>query len=539
MVNKSSYVIAFFAMIFLAVSLASASSDLIFNQTSFGSSSYNVQQGSSVTFNVLISNENDTYPVTSINLNGASSTIADLGNNSNQTVSFKIDVASNENLGNKIYTINATGSLNGSQVNSNIITVTLNITQSDQNKIFSQICGTKYAPESISFGEVEDNEDGNEDEWDWMPTNKISITVNDIYNKVDDDEKFDVSLLFYQGITRISGSKIASDDDDLEIEDLKIDGEEEENADFDFIVSSDAKNGDYDMYVKVDGKYGCYVEKLNKQVSIDTEDGDYSIVSDVRGPTSSNCGENVDLAVTVSNIGDDDADKVKVILYNRDLGINMFKEIDNLDKGDEAVAYFSFVAPQNAVERSYRFNLYTEFDYDDDDEEYEEYSDDEYDYTYTLSLSGNCIDPTKPTLSAKLNSSAVVGEDLVVAVTFKNNGNVSTSAIIAPEDFESWAELLSEPETITVGRSESKTVYITFKPIKAGQQTFNINAIYNGKSVDQPVTVSIEANPSVISSLKEKFGVTGAYLVLGIAILVFLIILVLIVKFIFWLFRKH
>lgn len=532
MVNQSRFVLAFFVIALLAVSLASANLEIL-NTSNIHQT---ITQGQAAEFKFKVNNTNpsDSLYVSFSNVTTGdikvSIPIAQVINNLSGELSVKVDTSYWTTVGSG-YAIKLIAS-NGSSL-SDDITFYLTVIESVEH----MICGAKYAPENISLGEIEDNEDGNENEWEWMPSDKISITVNNIDNKVDDDDKFDISLLFYNGNTKVSGSKIASDDDNLKIDNLKIDGLDDDDATFEFSVASDADEEDYDMYAKVEGKYGCYVEKLNDKISIDTEDGDYSIVSNVNGPVSSNCGETIDLAVTVSNIGDDDADQVKVILYNKELGINTFKEIENLDKGDEAMAYFSFTAPQNAVERSYKFSLYTEFDYDEDDNEYGEYSDDEYDYTYTLSLSGNCVDPTKPLITAKLDSTAVVGEDLVVAVTFKNNGNTSVSAIVAPEDYESWAELLSEPETITVGRAESKTVYITFKPTEAGQNTFNINAIYNGKSIDQPVTLTVSENTSLLNKMYSQFGKTGTYLLLGIAVLIILILLVLLIKVIFS--RKH
>ncbi len=535
MVKQSSFMLAFFVIALLAISFASANLEII-NTSSIQQT---VTQGQTAEFKFKV---NNTDPSESLFVSFSNITTGDvkvsipisqLISNLSGELSVKVDTTYWTTEGNG-YQIKLTAS-NESSI-SDDITFYLTVTES----IEKTICGLKYAPNNISFDDIEDNEAGNDNEWEWMPSNKISLTINNIENKVDDDEKFDISLLFYKGTTKISGSKIASNDDNLKIDNLKIKGEDDENANFEFNVASDAKEEDYDMYVKVEGKYGCYVEKLGEQVSISTEDGDYSIVSDVIGPVSTSCGENVDLTVTVLNIGDDDAERVKVILYNKELGVNMFKEIDNLDKGDEAITSFSFTVPQNAVEKNYKFSLYTQFDYDDRKDNYGEYSDNEYDYIYVLSLSGNCIDPTKPLITAKLDSSAMVGEDLVISVTFKNNGNTSVSAIIAPEDFESWAGLVSvEPATITVGRAESKTVYITFKPTKEGTQTFNLNAIYNGKSMDQPVTLSIEANPSLMNSLKEQLGSTGAYLALGIAILIALIVLVIIIKLVIWLVRKH
>ncbi len=532
MVKQMRFMIALFAMILFAVSLASANLIIIPSTTNAS-----VVQGDSVSFTFKVNNTND-VPVlvsfensTAPGIASALPTSFTLANNTTSdflTITFSTDAISTS-VGLREITLTAKG--NDTNTSNNVV-YKINVTKS----IISEICGNKYTSQNISIGEIEDNEDGNENEWEWMPSNKISITINNIRNEVDDDEKFDVSLLFYKDGVKVSGSKIASDDDDLEINDLKINGEDDEDATFEFAVAGDADENNYDMYVKVDGKYGCYVEKANS-VSIETEDGDYSIVSSVSGPVSSNCGETVDLAVTVSNIGDADADRVRVTLYNKDLGIKLYSEIDNLDQGDQADVSFSFIVPQSAVEKAHKLLLYTEFDYDDDDDSYDETSDDKYDYTYTLGLSGNCNDPTKPTITAKLNSSAVIGEDLVIAVTFKNNENLSISTIISPEDYDSWAEFVGvDPSTITVGKAESKTVYVTLKPTQAGQQTFNINAVYNGKSIDQPITVNITAKTGffsgILPGMYNQFGKVGSYLLIGIIILVVLILIILLVRLI-------
>jgi len=396
-----------------------------------------------------------------------------------------------------------------------------------------EICGSSYAPGNITFDDADDDLD-----FEWRPLDNVELTINSIENNVDKDIKFDVSVLFYKNGVKVSDSKVALDEDNLLLENLKIDGLDDDDATLNFKVNGEIDEGSYVAYAKIKGSTGCYAKQIGTVV-VEKESNNV-IVADVNGPVSSACGETVDLSVDISNIGSSDEDMVKVLISNRDLGVNLFKEVQNVDEGDTATVTFSFSVPQNAVERNYKLLLSTEFEYDDDDEEYDSESDSDDDYTYTLGLSGNCVDPTKPAVIAKLNSTAVVGEELVVAVTFKNNGNTSVSAILSPEDFESWAELVSvEPATITVGRAESKTVYMTFKPTKEGAQTFNLNAIYNGKSMDQPVTLAIEANTGLMSYLKEQLGNTGAYLALGIAILIALILLVLVIKLVIWLVRKH
>lgn len=529
MVKQSTFMLALFAIAFLAVSFASA-----FTVTSLNvadNTIYTLNQNTttgtmtvqcvgteenktldlSVTSNVL--GVKITYPTTYFNCS------------TNETKAISLTISNLINLSSQTVNVSA-GSLSDS----------FNSIYAHSEDPYN-ICSGDYSNTNITFEDVDDEEKGNEDAWAWRPLDEIELTVNNIENKVDKDVKFDISLLFYKDDVKVSDSKIADDEDSLTIDNLKINGEDSEDASFTFKVSGDVKEGNYDAYVKVKGSTGCYVRKISEQITVE-QDSNNVIVNDVEGPVSSGCGESVDLSVDVSNIGSEDEDQVKVLLYNRDLGLSLYKEIENLDSGDSATVLFSFVVPQNAQEKLHRLVFSTEFEYDDDDEEYDSESDSEDDYTYSLNLLGNCVDPTKPTVTAKLNSTAVVGEDLVVEVTLKNNGNTSISAIIAPEEYDSWAEFVKvDPATVSVGRLESKKVYITFTPTEAGQQTFNLNVIYNGKSIDQPVTLTVDKNTSFIDTMYEQLGKTGTYLVIAITLLVVLILLVLVVRLI--LSRNH
>jgi len=529
MVKQSRFMLVFFAIALLAISFASA--DIALSNPSALTAS--VEQGDSVSFTFNVENTNDIPVLVSFansTTSGITSTlptaliVANNTTSNSLTVTFYTNLASTS-VGERTIALTA----NGNDSHSSTLSFNINVTKSP----ITEICGTAYTSENITFDDVDDDLD-----FEWRPFDDVELTINSINNNVDKDIKFDISILFYQNGKRTSDSKIAEDTNDLVSDNFKIKGEDNDDVKLNFQVAGDAKEGSYDAYVKVKGSTGCYAKKV-ATVNIN-KDSNSVIVKDVTGPVSSSCGETIDISVDVANIGSSDEDQVKVLLYNRELGVNLYKEILNLNEGDTAATTFSFTVPQNALERNYKFTVSTEFEYDDKNDKYDSESDSEDDFVYALGLSGNCIDPSKPTISAQLDSSAVVGDNLVIAVTFKNNGNISTSAIIAPEDYESWAELVSvEPATITAGRAESKTVYITLKPTEAGQKIFNLNVIYNGKSTDQQVTVSVEANSNWTSSMKEQFGDFGAYLIIGIAVLVALIILVLIIKVLVSLVRKH
>lgn len=527
MVQQSRFMLALFAIALLAISFASA--DLVLTNTS--ATTANVEQGNSVSFNFKINNTNALETITNLVLVNSRDSIpfsftkTDAVNNTTKDTSFSINTNLSTTPG--VYNLEIKVS-NGTNF-SNVLNYQVTVTKSP----IIEICGSSYAPENITFQDVDDDLD-----FEWMPLDDVELTINTIENKVDKDVKFDVSVLFYKNGIKVSDSKVAMDENNLISENFKIDGLDEDDVTLKFRVNGEIDEASYDAYVKIKGTTGCYAKKIATIVV--EKDSNNVVVNDVIGPVSSSCGETVDLSVDVANIGSSDEDQVKVFLYNKELGVNLYKEILNVNEGDISTTTFSFPVPQNAVEKSYKFALSTEFEYDSDNEEYDSESSSSDDYIYTIGLSGNCIDATKPTVTAKLNSTAVVGEEFIVAVTFKNNGNTSLSAILAPEEYESWAELVSvNPSTITVGRAESKTVYMTFKPSQEGTQTFNLNAIYNGKSLDQPVTLSIDANSSLMSYLKEQLGSTGAYLAIGIAVLIALILLVAVIKLVIWLVRKH
>jgi len=535
MVKQMKFMIAFFAMILFAVSLASAAvtsstisyPTLVNNSQGYFNISFTLNNTDTVEQNVSFSGS----------VIGLSSGFADLSNVTvaNESTLFVVKRVNFDSA--------STGSIAGSiSINGVAQLFSVNVQQTPASTTSGNVNVTRMCTYGIngtnllSLSDIEDKS-GLDDDWNWKALDDITVRVTFNNNGDKDNEDYKVQLYFFDETGKDVSNKFVDDTDSLKQEINNLDSGDDIDMDFEFKLSTDVDSGDYRMFVKAyrtsQEKAQCIVLEGDTKIAVDQED-DYVLVSSVTTSTTPvSCGDNIEITATISNTGSNDQDRVKVILYNKDLGLNLFREIDNMDSGDETDVSFSFTISPNAVEKLYRLYLSTEFEYDDDDNSYDSQSDSEDDYVYSLNVVGNCNDPTKPTITAKLNSTALVGKDLVIEVDVKNNANQSMSAIVMPEEFESWAELVGvEPTTLSISKQATGKAYITLTPTQSGQQTFNINVIYNGKSIDQPITVKISEKTGLFSGLFNQFGKVGAYLILGIAILVVLIIIVFVIRLI-------
>ena len=136
---------------------------------------------------------------------------------------------------------------------------------------------------------------------------------------------------------------------------------------------------------------------------------------------------------------------------------------------------------------------------------------------------------TAPTITANLESTTEVEKDLIVKATITNNGQSTNDFIITATGFESWANLVSvNPQSATITSGKSQEVTITLSPKTAGTQSFKINAVVDGETFNQPVSVRISEKAGMFSEL--GISNTMLYLIAGIVALLILIFIVLIVK---------
>ena len=139
----------------------------------------------------------------------------------------------------------------------------------------------------------------------------------------------------------------------------------------------------------------------------------------------------------------------------------------------------------------------------------------------------SCQSPV-PTITASLDSATIMGENLVVKATIKNNGNLN-DFIITTTGFDSWADLVSvNPTELEIASGNTQDIILTLSPKLSGPQTFVIQIAVDGETYNQPVSVNIKEEPSIFSSLGVSN--TTAYLIMAISALLVTIFLVLIAR---------
>ena len=425
-------------------------------------------------------------------------------------------------------------------------TLTLKATDGTLN---SNILTLEVPVSFCRFGEVggEDLEvswikdkSGLDKDWEWRPLDDLEIDVK-VRNNAEEDLDITVKLMLVDE----NGKEVADfveDEEDLE-QDESVDEGKSVTLTFNFQISAEVQEGtSYNLIAKVfeegDEDVRCSSliaeEEDNKEnIKIDKKKHEV-LVKEVKSQETATCDSFIELEAKVYNIGEEDQDKVKVTLYNQELGINMEKELNDLSEGDWESVNFGFSIPKDAEEKLYRFTFSTEYDYDDKDDEYDKQSPDEDDFKHTLTVLGSCAGTTttEPTITANLLSDAEVGKELKIQVSVKNNGDDDETFVISANNFETWAELVNiESQVMSIGAGETKQATIVFTPTQSGTQTFNVKAGYSGKTSEQLVQVSVTGKSGgFLTGAFAGLGDSGLYVISAVFLILIIIIIILIVK---------
>lgn len=309
-------------------------------------------------------------------------------------------------------------------------------------------------------------------------------------------------------------------------------------------IPADLEAGRYKVYIKAysdnDEDTQCTAEAATKYLSeglyqkidVTRENDPAVILKDKVLIVSASCGDkNVELPLSIYNLGSDKEQKVLVTLRNSVLGINEKIVIDDLRAGKRKEIVFFLDIPKELSKNAYGLDIRTFYDYDDKEDElletsYSENSQDDLDKDYSARLEIlSCTSPA-PSVTANLNSIAEMGTNLIVKATITNNGE-DNDFIISASEFESWANLISiTPQSTSIKAGEYSEVLITLSPTTSGSQAFKIDTIVDGEKYSQSVSVQISEKPSVFSDINNA----TLYIIAGIVAVLILIFLVLIIR---------
>ncbi|MFA4960611.1 MAG: putative S-layer protein [Candidatus Pacearchaeota archaeon] len=560
-----------FAGLVLLLGLASAASENGFSITVVGagestSNRISGNSGNTVFFNVQFNNSNSSYQSQTLNLSLSGTNIVQMnktvsGNESFQ-VSFVIpstqatqsrtlsaevyssDILLGTPTDSVYYTVNnANTSLPGC-TDSSAINYNSSATVDDGSCIYNE--DNDFTCE---FGETGDLEivafditnlgNGDEEEWNLLDSIEIEIEIeNNNRNENVDDVIVELRILD-------EGNNDVTSDFDLDEEEIDIGRIKEKDSKFALFkileLPADLEESNYKIYVKAysenDEETQCvdsssdFNEDNFHEIEIIREDDPAVFAESDLLKILGTCGEqNIIANFDIYNLGSDDEDSVLVVLENSELGISESQVISDLKTGKKKEITFTFNLPDQLSKNVYDLLVRTYYDYNDGDEReitsYDETSED-IDRDFNLRLEVLSCQSPEPTINAKLNSEAKVGDDLIISVTIKNNADEEKNFVISTSEFESWAELKEiDPSLLTIGAGESAEVLISLLPNSEGVKSFKIKAVSDGQTSEQPVSVIISKGSGLFSGIDNL----SLYLLIGIGVLIVLILIVLIIK---------
>jgi len=391
---------------------------------------------------------------------------------------------------------------------------------------------------------------GRGDDEEWEPLDRIEIEV-EIENTNRDDDVRDVVA----EIKIMDGNNDVTNDFDIKDETIDIGRINDDDSEVvTFVIEelpADLEEGRYRIFIKAYKDGDEDLECTSESTDFDNSDNsnlyheieyirseDVAVIvknDDLFGNTiQASCGASqVEVTFPIYNIGTDKEDKILVRLTSRELELDESVVVESLRSGKRKDVSFFIDIPKNLDKNRYSLDITTYFDYDKGEDElnilsYDSNSHSDLDESYRMNIEILNCEVSKPSVTAKLDSSAVVGEELIVTTTIKNTADKDVEFLVSVSDFSDWADLLSqEVQTINLDARESKDLTVRFTPTESGTQTFKINSIVEGQTFEQSVTVNVGEGKT---SIFEGIDNLTLYLIIGIVLLVILILLTLIIR---------
>lgn len=400
-----------------------------------------------------------------------------------QTITLSAIIPSNMNVGTYTAVLNASNSQ----------------TSTTQNIVLSQgYCTKGRVGNDFEIRTLTDEKLDNEDSWEWYPGQNIEITVK-VRNDYDDD--LDAVLEYDLYDTETNEFVELADN----TKDISIDSDSTEEITLKFTVPAniniDSSEKIFRLYMKLyedgneDERCTDSIESSSfKDIEIKTEKRALKI-NDLEFPESALCSDTFLVTGKLLNTGRSDEDKVKLVLLNRELGIESTKEFSNLDQGESSTFSLSGIIPANATEKIYTLGLNYYYDYNSDDKTY-----DESDYeSFLVKVQGNCqkVSAGNAVITASLEtaeSNVKAGKAVVILATIQNTGDSKATYVVSVDSNTGFSSVESVDPSILIlekGQSGESTITLKLNSDAEGSKTFNIKVLVDGKEIKQPVSLTI------------------------------------------------
>ena len=396
--------------------------------------------------------------------------------------------------------------------------------------------GEKGGDLIISDFDIQNNGDGDDDEWEMFDDLEIEIEIeNDDSNDEVDDVQLRIIILNDEG-NDVTGDFI-EDDEEIDLGKIYEDGDSESEI-FIVKVTSDVDEGDYRLYVKAyeDNNEGAHCidnsdelgdEEYYYEFEVKTEE-DFKI-DELTVDESMSCGSSQTVYFDLYNFNLGDDEKMRANLYSSELGIDLYSDSFELDEGKKEDLSFEIEIPEDAEEKTYKMKIYVEYAYKESSETYRETSEDTEEFLITVE--GNCrIEAPLIDVSKVDTGEEVMAGDIVeVKLSLANQEDKEANYVLSAEDYSSWIKSVEISEkSVTLSEMGAKTVIYTLylkDDLETSDYTFNMVVSSNGRTlVTQPLAVSVESKAGVQDLFDEVnwklVGIILVNLILLIAIIV-------------------
>ena len=404
-------------------------------------------------------------------------------------------------------------------------------------------CSAGSKGTNLTINDIKIRNSGDDDDrWKLLDEITIEVSVENVGDNDVDDVVVQLGIFDNSGRNMISDLTFSNDNEErITIGDIN-DGDEEKVT-FKFKVAADMDDGDYKLgikaYSKKSGESNLCVDSssdldsnLFQRITVEREDDEDKAISfdEIQfSPTEATCGDLVTLNANAVNIGDEDQDRVRVMLKSADLKIDATQDITSgLDQGDDAGVSFTFTVPQGLADKIYNLDLSAQYDYSNG--VYRRTL--ETQHRLPFKVFGCTVAPTQQqnlvTISATLESDALPGESMVVKAGLRNTGSQPLTVLVNAKGYESWAKLSDVSQRIvTLAAGESKDVDLTFdiNEDAEGEKSFTLEVTANNQVQTQQVAVTLQEKES---SFLGTLGENKLAWVIGIINLVLIIIIIIV-----------
>jgi hypothetical protein len=313
--------------------------------------------------------------------------------------------------------------------------------------------------------------------------------------------------------------------------DLNVDLEDLYNSDLVFYARATGEVDNDTVYTTCNS-----VQTKSNEISVHV-DRDFVIANDFKVLENAICGSPVQISGKVWNIGQRNQKDLTMTIYNKELGINQNLNIGDIDSFSSKKFSVDLAIPDDVKAKNYSLAFSV---YDDNGDLFESNYEDLESTTYlNLNVQGNCASTTpKASISAKLQSDAVSGKDLLVKFVISNLNSKETTFNLELSGYQLWASSAElDKSSLTLSPGESAEVLATLKVNDdvSGAQNFNILVKQADKILSQEVSVEVSSAKEysgffekVLSNLKQ--GNTYIWIIGALNLILIILIIIISVR---------